>query len=98
LAAVLRQEWYRCRARGSAVNWKDFFETIYYIAGTVGALGTLLAAIFALNVYVNNSRLERAKWASNLYEKFFEKSHLKNVRSLIDCSSDSDEVIQLVAA
>ncbi len=65
-----RQHWARngiaIEREGSTVNRKDFFETIYYIAGTVGAVGTLLAAISALNVYVNNSRLERARWASNL--------------------------------
>jgi hypothetical protein len=55
------------------MTWKELFETIYYIAGTIGALGTLVAALFALGVYKNNSRLERARWASSLYEILREK-------------------------
>ena len=78
------------------MGWKDLFETIYYIAGTIAAIGTLVAAVFALCVYRGNSRLERARWASTLYEKFFEKDHLKKVRTLLDCPANSDEVNQAV--
>jgi hypothetical protein len=60
-----------------AMGWKDLFETLYYVAGTIAAIGTLVAAVFALCVYRGNSRLERARWASTLYEKFFEKDHLR---------------------
>jgi len=43
------------------MSWKDLFETIYYLAGSIAALGTLIAALFALGVYKRNSRLERAR-------------------------------------
>lgn len=78
------------------MSWKDLFETIYYLAGSIAALGTLIAALFALGVYKRNSRLERARWASSLYEKFFEKDDLKLMRDALDCSEDSDEVNQTV--
>lgn len=67
-----------------------------YLAGSIAALGTLIAALFALGVYKRNSRLERARWASSLYEKFFEKDDLKLMRDALDCSVDSDEVNQTV--
>lgn len=75
------------------MSWKDLFETIYYLAGSIAALGTLGAALFALGVYKSNSRLERARWASSLYEKFFEKNDLKLMREALDCTVDSDEVV-----
>jgi len=79
------------------MSWKDLFETIYYLAGSIASVGTLAAALFALSVYKQNSRLERARWASSLYEKFFEKDDLKFMRDALDCSVDSDEVSQTVA-
>lgn len=80
------------------MSWKDRIETLYYVAGSIAALGTLIAALFALGVYKRNSRLERARWASSLYEKFFEKNELKLVRDTLDCSMDSDEVNKTVIA
>lgn len=46
---------------------KDLAQLLYYVL----AAG---AAIWALVVYRRNSALERARWASNLYEKFYEGS------------------------
>lgn len=51
----------------------------------VGASFTALAAISALYVYWRNSKLERAKWLASLYEKFYEKDHLKKIREILDC-------------
>jgi hypothetical protein len=72
------------------MNWKDLFETIYYIAASIAALG-------ALFVYQKNSKFERARWASQLYESFYQKDNLKGIRDKLDCAADSDEVKQLVA-
>ena len=72
------------------MNWKDLFETIYYIAASIAALG-------ALFVYQKNSKFERAKWASQLYESFYPKDNLKSIRDKLDCAADSDDVKQLVA-
>jgi hypothetical protein len=72
------------------MNWKDSFETIYYVAASIAALG-------ALFVYLRNSKFERAKWASQLYESFYQKDNLKDIRDKLDCAADSDEVKQLVA-
>jgi hypothetical protein len=56
-----------------------------------------LAALFAIYVYFNNSRLERARWLANLYDKFYEKDHLKGVRQILDSPErDSPETTRLV--
>lgn len=78
------------------MTFKDLIETIYHIAGSIAALGTLIAAIFALCVYRSNSRLERARWASTLYERFYEKNDLKDIRNALDCPPDSDSISELV--
>ncbi len=72
------------------MNYKDLFETIYYIVASGAALG-------ALYVYKKNSKFERAKWASQLYESFYPKENLKSIRDKLDSTADSDEVKQLVA-
>jgi len=55
------------------------------------------AAVWAVWVYQGNSRRERAKWAENLYSRFFEKKELKDVRDLLDCARDDPKVYELVA-
>lgn len=63
------------------------------IATIVGAV----AALFAIYVYYKNSRLERARWLGSLYEKFYEKDDLKQVREVLDCETgDSPEINKLV--
>lgn len=74
----------------------DWTQVIYNLAGSVAALGTLGAALYAVKVYKNNSRLERARWASNLYEKFYEREQLKRVRDILDCESNLEQVSELV--
>src|SRR5712664_3661897 len=79
------------------MDWRDIAQIVYYIAGTIGVLGTLLAAGLALCVYHRNSELERAKLDSSLYEKFYEKKEVKTVRDKLDCDeADSDAVRKLV--
>ena len=78
------------------MSWKEVLETIYYGAATVAALGTLIAGVFALCVYRSNSRLERARWASELYKSFYQEGKLKDIREKLDCVAGSDDVNQLV--
>lgn len=77
-------------------EWNALSQVIYNLAGSVAALGTLGAAIYAVIVYRRNSRLERARWASSLYEKFYEREQLKEVRELLDCESNQERVDELV--
>ncbi len=56
---------------------KDVAETFYYILAAIAAIG-------AAWVYRRNSRLERARWASTLYEKFYEGERYKEIRELLD--------------
>lgn len=62
----------------------------------MAALATAIVAISALFVYRGNSRLERARWASDLYRDFYTQDKLKTIRDKMDCSANSDDVNQLV--
>lgn len=53
--------------------WKVNAEPIYYLVAALAAMG-------AFWVYRGNSRLERSRWAASLYEKFYERDHLKRMR------------------
>ncbi|HEX6044435.1 MAG TPA: hypothetical protein VFZ22_08095 [Pyrinomonadaceae bacterium] len=78
------------------MNWKDRVEIVYMMMGTISAVGTALAAGFAALVYRRNSALQRAKWASSLYEKFYEATTLKQMRDRLDHLSDADSVNEIV--
>jgi hypothetical protein len=70
-------------------------QTIYYITGSISALGGLVAAIIAVCVYRRNSRLEQSRWASSFYEKFYEADRYKTIREILDCGDDH-QILQLV--
>ena len=76
-------------AFGSLDQFKQVAEILYYVLAGLAALGAFL-------VYRRNSRLERARWATVLYEKFYESDRYKSVRALVDSPPDSDQVTQLV--
>ncbi len=78
------------------MNWKTRVEILYLMAATISAVGTALAAGFAAFVYRRNSVLERAKWASTLYEKFYEATTLKQMRDRLDCLNDLNSVNEIV--
>jgi|SRR5215813_9805626 len=75
---------------------KERVEIVYMIAGAISAVGTVLAAVFAAVVYQRNSTFERARWASSLYERFYEGTTLKQIRDTLDCSKDLDSVNEIV--
>jgi hypothetical protein len=56
-------------------------ELIKALATVVGAG----AGVVAIRVYYSNSRLQRAKWLAELYQKFYERADLKDVRTALDC-------------
>jgi len=59
-------------------------------------IATVCAAFWAVFVYRNNARRERARWAESLYARFFEKGELKKVRDQLDCTRDDPKVAELV--
>jgi predicted negative regulator of RcsB-dependent stress response len=67
---------------------KSFLDLAYHAVAIV-------AAIVAIWVYYRNRKLEQSKWASNLYEKFYETDRYKKVRDILD-SDDSEEISILV--
>ena len=78
------------------MTWKETLEIDATIAGTISSIGAVLAAGFAAFVYYRNSTFARAKWASSLYEKFYEETALKQLRDRLDCVRDSDTVNEIV--
>ncbi|HET6979558.1 MAG TPA: hypothetical protein VFI24_24710 [Pyrinomonadaceae bacterium] len=78
------------------MTWKEVLEIVSTTAGTISAIGTVLAAGFAAYVYYRNSAFDRAKWALSLYEKFYEETTLKQLRDRLDCLKDSDSVSEIV--
>jgi hypothetical protein len=75
---------------------RALLEIIHYWAPTVAAVATTIVGISALYVYRRNSRLERARWASELYKDFYAQDRLKTIRDRLDCSANSEDVNQLV--
>ena len=73
-------------------------ESAKTIIQILSACATAIAAIGALLVYRTNSRRERARWAENLYARFFERPELKAVREKLDCDAGDRGVTQLVTA
>jgi hypothetical protein len=64
-------------------------QTVYYIAGSIAAIGTLVAAIIAVCVYRRNLRLEQSRWASSFYEKFYELDRYKTIQEKLDRSDET---------
>lgn len=79
------------------VVWAEIIKLFFGLVGAVAAGVTIYAAIKAVAVYKDNSKLERAKWLSNLYEKFYERRGLKEVREQIDCPTDDAQVAELIS-
>ena len=60
-------------------------------------LAAAISALFAARAYWKNSALERARWLSSLYTKFYEAPDLKFTREVLDCNApNSPEVKKLV--
>jgi len=65
-------------------------QAIYYLLAAV-------AAWVAVLTYRRNSAVERARWLSSLYSKFYEALDLKMIRETLDCNPPgSPEVQKLV--
>lgn len=58
-------------------------------------IGGLVAAFWAVWTYHQNTKLGRAKWMKELYEKFYEREQLKPTRDLLD-SGDDQKIDKLV--
>ncbi|MGH9671013.1 MAG: hypothetical protein ACRD3A_12985 [Terriglobales bacterium] len=69
--------------------WRQNGEAVYYASAVLAAGG-------AVWIYFWNSRLEKAKWGLQLYEKFYESDKYKATRDALDCEADSADVKLLV--
>jgi hypothetical protein len=68
---------------------KTFLEALFYVVAAI-------SSGFAVWTYVKNQSLERSRWASSLYESFYESVEHKGIRRELDCSADSQNVATLV--
>lgn len=80
----------------AAVASDQAFERLKDIAETASALLAIGAALVAAKTYASNAQRERAKWAVQLYEKFYESDRYKLMREELDCEPDEDAVVQHV--
>lgn len=75
-------------------------RAFHWLWGNTLPVFHLLAAIsvvIAAAAYWKNSALERARWLSSLYTKFYEAPDLKFTREVLDCNSpNSPDVKKLV--
>ena len=69
---------------------RNVAQILFYFVSALGVLG-------ALWTYRANQLLERTKWASALYDRFYERPDLKGIRQALDCDANSAEVAELVA-
>lgn len=66
---------------------------------TIAAVVAAAAAVWGIYVYFSNSRLRHAEWLATLYEKFYEKDHLKKVREVLDSKATGlQEIKQKLSA
>jgi len=70
-------------------NLKSIVEIATLIIAVVGAF---IASV----TYRNNSKRERAKWAVQLFEKFYESDSYKEMRDKLDCTPNAATVQGLV--
>lgn len=68
----------------------ETLEIVSTFAGTISAIGAVIAGGFASFVYYRNSAFD------SLYEKFYEETTLKQLRDRLDCLKDSDSVNEIV--
>jgi hypothetical protein len=75
---------------------RESIDSYSKIVGILSTIITLLiggvSAYFAVSTYRRNGNLERVKWLSNLYEKFYEKEDLKEIRDKLDETEDSEKL------
>lgn len=78
-------------------EWNALSQVIYNFIAAFAAFVTPFAAGWAIWVYSRNSKLERARWLTSLYEKFYEEERLKRVRDRLDCEAGNEQVSGLVS-
>jgi len=65
-------------------------QTLKDIVQVSSSIIAVLGFVFAVVTYMRSRRLDAAKWAFQLYEKFYEKETFKPVRDVLDCEEIDD--------
>jgi hypothetical protein len=71
-------------------HWLRCWATTEHIYQACAAV----AAIWAVKTYRRNSVIERARWLSSLYSKFYEQADLKGIREVLDSELPTSTEIQ----
>src|SRR5207237_7537449 len=80
------------KAGKGLMDWHSADAIVSLFAKIASTIGGLIAVFLAIFVYNRNSRVRRAEWLASLYEKFYEKPELRDIREILDCDAgDSNE-------
>jgi len=72
-------------------------ETLLQTGQALSYICGIVVAVSALFIYRRNARLERAKWAVQLHDKFFAKdSQYRPIREILDSETSSRDIEELV--
>ncbi|HTD54090.1 MAG TPA: hypothetical protein VK670_01815 [Silvibacterium sp.] len=82
---------------GTLEFWKDVAAIASSVVTALGFMGGTITLCVGVLTYRRNSRAERAKWAGQLFEKFYEADRYKKIRQKLDCGADDPAVAELVA-
>lgn len=74
---------------GSLLQWNAVLQLASYVVGIV-------AVVYVARTYRDNSLREHAKWAVQLYEKFYEEQNYKGIRERLDSTANIDIVQAIV--
>ena len=69
-------------------------QQIFHLCAAVSALFAAVTVAIGACTYWRNSRLERARWLSSLYSKFYEALDLKMIRETLDCTPPNGPAVQ----
>lgn len=78
------------------MDWKQRLDIISPIVTMISAGVAIVVATLAIRTYRRNATLERSRWASSLYDKFYKEETLKSMRDKLDCPKDSEQVSEIV--
>jgi hypothetical protein len=78
------------------MDWKQRLDIIAPVVTMISAGVAVVIATLAFRTYRRNATLERSRWASSLYDKFYKEDTLKRMRDQLDCPKDSEQVSEIV--
>lgn len=75
--------------------WKDMIQAVSHkdVIQAASYIFAMLAALVAAWSYRKSVRLDRVKWAAQLFERFYEQERYKRIREVLDCEAGAAEAV-----